>query len=83
MSLTFNVDKALTDYISVQGFKRRQGKPDSHFEYYSNDIGNQIRINNQDKTIAVLDCHGFKKAVGFNIDSNVIDMLTTTNIGGL
>lgn len=73
MSVTLTVDSGLTNYIQIQGFIRRQGEPDSEKEYYSNNIGAQIKINTKTKMISFLNANGYVLGDGILVHTEHID----------
>lgn len=56
MSIKFQVNKSFIDYITMIGFQKRQ--VDSEKEYYSNSLGNQIKIDNETGLISLLNRKG-------------------------
>lgn len=54
--IAFKADKSLIDYLTIKGFKRVQINSDK--EYYVNEKGFQIKIDNDTKIIYLLDEKG-------------------------
>lgn len=52
----FEANKSFVDYITMMGFQKRQ--VDSEKEYYSNENGNQIKIDNSTKIISLMNKNG-------------------------
>lgn len=68
MSIRFQADKSFVNYITMIGFQRRQ--VDSDKEYYTNNLGNQIKIDNETGLISLLNKKG--NTVDFaNVFTNV------------
>ena len=73
MSVAFTADSGFVNYIQIQGFIKRQGEPDSEKEYYSNNIGAQIKINTKTKMISFLNANGYVLGDGILVHTEHID----------
>lgn len=57
MSKFFKVNKSFEEYLKANGFKHRNVDSDS--KYFSNDKGNQVKINFETGIITLLNSKGY------------------------
>lgn len=74
----FEANKSFVDYITMMGFQKRQ--VDSEKEYYSNENGNQIKINNSTKIISLMNKNGHTVDFATVFSSEQIDTFSKEGV---
>lgn len=79
MAVRFEANESFVDYITIVGFQKRQVNSDN--DYYVNDNGNQIRIDNSSGIISLLNNKGYTVDFATVFSSEQIDSFAKT--GGI